>query len=95
MSIDNVIHAIYDRIYAKLGDTREAEMAIDPLKWYVATGRAPLEFETRLTGCSKRQLATIANRLIRQSRGRYDTIINGISAYLGLSTLAIQRRNAP
>lgn len=86
-NVDDVLWDIRNRIYGKLGNTIETDVAIDPLKWYINTGRSPYDFERRLKACSSRQLTTIANRLIKQSRRPYNTIINSISVYIGVDSV--------
>ena len=83
MSIDNIIWDIRGKVFRKLGDTRKTEIAMDPLIWYVKTGRAPFEFERRIKACTPRQQSTIASRLIKYSSGDYQCAINSICNYIG------------
>lgn len=59
--------------------------AIDPIKYYVNTGRAPTEFLVKLISVNERQKTTIAKRLLKAYRnhGDYNTSINTVCDYIG------------
>ena len=83
MAIDDTIWAIRSKVYHKLGDANATDRAMEPLFWYIKTGRAPLEFERLFKACTPRQLSTIASRLIKHSGGDYQNTINSICQYIG------------
>lgn len=69
-------------VYKKLCCTRDTERVIYPLLWYVNTGRASTDFLRHLVSCSKRQITTIANRLIKCDDKNVDDTILYIREYL-------------
>lgn len=88
MAIDDTLWSIRQKIYRKLGDTRATEVALEPLAWYIGTGRAPLDFERRLKACTERQLSTVAGRLIKYSGGDFQCAINSVCQYIGFERCA-------
>lgn len=54
----------------------------DALRWYIVSGRAPLEFVRSIDSLSERRLITLVRRA---SQGSMDEGINHAYKYLGLS----------
>ncbi len=50
---------------SRKSDLRTAERAVDPLVWYISTGRVPASVELAFNRATSRQLSTIANRLAK------------------------------
>ena len=83
--IEDKLYEIYQRAY-HYSDLATAERAIAPLAWYIGTDRAPLVFCRALCHANRRQVTTIAKRLLKFSGGDYSAIIANISAYLGVDS---------
>lgn len=83
IAIYDAIFKIRDKVYHKLGDIRSTDIAMEPLVWYISTGRAPLDFEKLIKSSTSRQFTTIANRLIKYSYGDFQEAINSICQYIG------------
>lgn len=60
----------------------EAEIAIEPLKWYIGTGRSSASFERAISVATQRQMTEIAKSLYKHRRGDYSEIVQNIKRYL-------------
>lgn len=79
-TIDNTLFAIKKRLFASYS-VDNATRIIEPLCWYITTGRAPTDFLCKLVNANSRQLTTISNRLAKH--GSYDDAIASVRQYLG------------
>lgn len=87
MKEDNYLWDIKKYLMNKYG-VDQAERDIDPLAWYIKTGRASVSFLNLLY---KKKPFLIARRLHSAgSCGSYDDIINGIKTYIGYQKEALQ-----
>lgn len=80
--IDDVLLLIRQEVFSMTQETRETELALDPLIWYINTGRAPTDFLKKLITCSPHQIASIAQRLMK-NKYVYDDAINSVCACIG------------
>lgn len=74
---------IWDCIYHKVsGDRYLANRIMDPLTWYISTGRCCGAFVHAIDNITKRQISTIANRLIKAGGGNYEESIKAVTDYI-------------
>ena len=68
----------------RIADTTldNAQRIIAPIKWWVVTGRCPGRYVMQLNHLTKRQVTTIAKRLIPMGGFDYDTAIASVMGYL-------------
>ena len=82
MAIDNALFDIRMSLWRQ-HSIAETDKIMDPLDYYIRTGRASAAFEKLIIGATKRQKSTIARRLEKHYLGSYDDAINSICQYLG------------
>lgn len=80
---DNAVFSITMSI-VRIADTTidDAQRIIAPLEWYITTGRCSGRFEAKINHLTKRQVTTIAKRLIRAGGFDYDQAIASVKDYL-------------
>lgn len=80
---DNAMFSITMSI-VRIADTTidDAQRIIAPLEWYITTGRCSGRFEAKINHLTKRQVTTIAKRLIRAGGFDYDQAIASVKDYL-------------
>lgn len=77
-AIENYLWAVERYLMGRYGST-QARIDIDPLKWYVVTGRAPVQF-IRLMVQKKPYLVA---RILHKKGESYNEIISNIKKYIG------------
>lgn len=74
------------QVWAKiqaLTSTQDADRIIAPLLWWVSTGRCTGKQANTIANLTKRQITTIAKRLIScEGFGDYDTAIRKVAQYI-------------
>ena len=80
---ENALFAIEIAI-VRIADTTvdDAQRIIAPIKWWVVTGRCPGRYVMQLNHLTKRQVTTIAKRLIPMGGFDYDAAITSVRDYL-------------
>ena len=80
---DDVLFAITMSI-VRIADTTldDAQRIIAPLEWYITTGRCSGRFVAKINHLTKRQVTTIAKRLIHAGGFDYDQAIASVRDYL-------------
>ena len=76
-AIDNYLWSVERYLMQRYG-SRIAELDVDPLRWYILTGRASAEFLLRL----KQVKPFMVARKLHEG-GSYDEAISRIKSYLG------------
>ncbi len=68
----------------RIADTTldDAQRIIAPLEWYITTGRCDGRFVAKINHLTKRQVTTIAKRLIPAGGFDYDQAIASVRDYL-------------
>ena len=68
----------------RIADTTldDAQRIIAPIEWWVVTGRCPGRYVMQLNHLTKRQVTTIAKRLIPMGGFDYDAAIASVKGYL-------------
>lgn len=75
--IDNTLFAIQKSLWKKYG-VDEAQRIIDPLLWYINTGRAPVSFLGKLV----QKKPYLIGRVLAKG-GSYDEAIQRVKNYIG------------
>ena len=80
---DDALFAITMSI-VRIADTTldDAQRIIAPLEWHITTGRCSGRFVAKINHLTKRQVTTIAKRLIRAGGVDYDQAIASVRDYL-------------
>jgi len=78
---ENVIYSIWNEI-AKRTSCNDANRIIEPLKYYIETGRCSGIFIKTFNNLTKRQITTIAKRLITINGMDYEKSINLVISYI-------------
>lgn len=80
---DDVLFKITMSIVRIAGTTiDDAHRIIAPLEWYITTGRCSGGFVAKINHLTKRQVTTIAKRLIHAGGFDYDQAIASVMDYL-------------
>ena len=80
---EDALFAIKMAIVRITGTTLDdAQRIIAPLEWYITTGRCSGRFVAKINHLTKRQVTTIAKRLIPAGGFDYDQAIDSVRDYL-------------
>lgn len=75
------LYSIWINIVYKT-DTCSADRILEPLKWYITTGRCDGEFIRKINKLNSRQITTVSNRLIKFNGMDYDGAISSVKEYI-------------
>lgn len=78
---ENIIYLVWSAI-AKRTSCNDADRIIEPLKYYIETGRCSGIFIQTFNSLTKRQVTTIAKRLITINGMDYEKAINLVVSYI-------------
>lgn len=81
-ALDSTLHEIKMKLWSISGSSQEAERSIEPLVWYICTGRAPTPFLIALINANKRKITTISKRLHKIGGWNTDDAVKSVKSAL-------------